>query len=180
MATSSGVVEPMSSTSGNRIDLINEVFVLLITYHLYQFTEFMTDYNNRGLVGKSMMAITITNIVINIGFIVNQQSKLAFRKIKIWYLSYKQRLRLKQRQQAEKQKADRLREIARILVLLKSKVIPPQKPNNSNISKKKQPNTTAESQVTVKTDKKDITPQKKVRLSSRMNKESKISRNQPI
>jgi hypothetical protein len=91
-----------------------------------------------------MMAITITNIVINIGFIVNQQLNLAYRKIKIWYLSYKQRLRLKQRRQAEKQKADRLLERARILVLLKSKVNPPQNPKNSIVTKAKQPNTTTE------------------------------------
>lgn len=70
MATSSGVVEPMSSPSANKIDLINEMFVLLITYHLYQFTEFMTDQDNRNLVGKSMMAITIANITLNIGYIV--------------------------------------------------------------------------------------------------------------
>ena len=39
----SGLTEPMTSITTNRMDLLNEVFVLITTYHLYQFTEFMTD-----------------------------------------------------------------------------------------------------------------------------------------
>jgi hypothetical protein len=52
------------------MELINEVFVLLTTYHLYQFTEFMTDLNNRSLVGKSLTFFTIVNVIINIGVVV--------------------------------------------------------------------------------------------------------------
>ena len=52
------------------MDLVNEAFVLLTTYHLYQFTEFMTHLDNRGLVGRSLMLLIIINVVLNIGVVV--------------------------------------------------------------------------------------------------------------
>jgi len=36
-----GAAEPMIGVQANRMDLCNEAFVLLTTYHLYQFTDFM-------------------------------------------------------------------------------------------------------------------------------------------
>ena len=41
--TTSGLTEPMTSITSNRMDLVNEVFVFIFTYHLYPLTEFMTD-----------------------------------------------------------------------------------------------------------------------------------------
>ena len=35
MMAISGYIEPMTSTKYNKMELINETFVLLITYHLY-------------------------------------------------------------------------------------------------------------------------------------------------
>ena len=42
-----GYTEPSIKIADNRLSLANEMFVLLITYHLYQFTEFMTDLDAR-------------------------------------------------------------------------------------------------------------------------------------
>jgi len=70
MMMTSGFTEPMTEKVSNNMDLINEAFVLLTTYHLYQFTEFMTDLDNRSLVGKSLMILIIINVVLNIGVVV--------------------------------------------------------------------------------------------------------------
>jgi hypothetical protein len=70
MMMTSGLTEPMTEKVSNNIDLVNEAFVLLTTYHLYQFTEFMTDLDNRSLVGKSLMLLIIINVVLNIGVVV--------------------------------------------------------------------------------------------------------------
>ena len=70
MMMTSGLTEPMTDKVSNTMDLVNEAFVLLTTYHLYQFTEFMTDLDNRSLVGRSLMLLIIINVVLNIGVVV--------------------------------------------------------------------------------------------------------------
>jgi hypothetical protein len=47
----SGYTEPLKEIAANRLNLMNEAFVLLITYHLYQFTDYMTNLEVRDLVG---------------------------------------------------------------------------------------------------------------------------------
>ena len=51
------------------MELINEVFVLILTYHLYTFTDFTSDLQTREQVGKSLIAITILSIVTNFGVV---------------------------------------------------------------------------------------------------------------
>ncbi len=68
--TTSGLIAPMSSTVANRMDLMNEAFVLFTTYHLYQFTEFMPDLYSRSLVGNSLVGVTVANVAINIVVVV--------------------------------------------------------------------------------------------------------------
>jgi len=47
----SGYTEPLIEVTGLRTSFMNEAFVLIITYHLYQFTDFTTDLEVRDLVG---------------------------------------------------------------------------------------------------------------------------------
>lgn len=68
---------------------MNEVFVLLTTYHLYQFTDFMTDLNMRSNIGTSLIVCTILNVVLNLGIVVLTTSALTARKLKLWYLEWK-------------------------------------------------------------------------------------------
>ena len=83
-----GYTEPMTSISANIMNLINEAFVLLFTYHLYQFTEFMPDLNNRLVVGKSLTYLSIINVALNICFVVYGTLLIAIRKMKLRYLAY--------------------------------------------------------------------------------------------
>ena len=46
-----GYTEPITSVTGGRMNLMNEAFVLFITYHLYSFTNFVADLNARDLMG---------------------------------------------------------------------------------------------------------------------------------
>ena len=71
------------------MELINEVFVLLTTYHLYQFTDFMTDLDMRSNIGTSLIVCTILSVVLNLGIVVLTTSALAARKLKLWYLEWK-------------------------------------------------------------------------------------------
>ena len=49
--------------------LLNEFFVLLLTYPLYPLTEFMTDQEMRGYVGVSIVVLAALNILINLGVV---------------------------------------------------------------------------------------------------------------
>ena len=105
MMITSGTIEPVTEVTGNRMELFNEAFVLLTTYHLYQFTEFMTDLQNRSYVGKSLMILIIVNVLINIAVIVKQTSFLAARKLKLRYLRWRQNKRIKEQLENKLKKA---------------------------------------------------------------------------
>ena len=69
MLGSTGFIEPMKEVTSNRMNLLNEFFVLLFTYHLYPLTEFMTDLETRGKVGTSLVVLAAINIFINLGVV---------------------------------------------------------------------------------------------------------------
>ena len=67
MIAVAGLVEPMTQVSENYMQLFNESFVLLISYHLLPLTDFMTDIEARNsFVGKSLIAVTMFNLGVNI------------------------------------------------------------------------------------------------------------------
>ena len=82
------------------MDLLNEGFILLVTYHLYQFTEFMADLQMRNYTGLSMIAITVLSVLLNIGVVVVQTSALTLRKLKLKYLEWKKAKQIKKRREA--------------------------------------------------------------------------------
>ena len=75
--------------------MTNEMFVLLTTYHLYQFTDFLPDLDTRDLVGLSIVYITFLNLGLNFGFISFQNAFQAYRKFKLRYLAWKKQQRAK-------------------------------------------------------------------------------------
>ena len=95
MMSTSGLTEPLSEKVSNTVDLVNEAFVLMTTYHLYQFTEFMTDLDNRSYTGKSLMLLIIINVLLNIGLVVTQTASLAIRKLKLRHMKWKEVRRIK-------------------------------------------------------------------------------------
>ena len=89
MMTIAGITRPMISKTSNAIELINETFILLITYHLYLFTDFYTDAEIRKSIGISLIVTTLFNVAISIGVVVVDTAFLMARKLKISYLRYK-------------------------------------------------------------------------------------------
>jgi hypothetical protein len=106
MMMTSGLTEPMNERVTNTMDLVNEAFVLLTTYHLYQFTEFMTDLDNRSLTGQSLVLLIIINVLLNIGLVVVQTSVLAIRKLKLKLMKWKQQRRIKRQLERQLYKAE--------------------------------------------------------------------------
>ena len=63
----SGLTNPMVSVTENRMQLLNESFMLAFTYHLYPLTDFMTDLEVRHYVASSLKIVMISNLAINSG-----------------------------------------------------------------------------------------------------------------
>lgn len=62
-----GLVEPMTEISRNRMQLFNEFSMVILAYHLLPLTEFMTDLELRNnIVGKSLITFTLFNLGVNI------------------------------------------------------------------------------------------------------------------
>ena len=61
-----GTVEPYKSITANKMELFNEAFVLISTYHLYEFTPYLADVETQEIVGKSLVYLTTFNVLINL------------------------------------------------------------------------------------------------------------------
>ena len=83
MMVISGTTEPAADRGANSMELVNETFILLTTYHLYQFTSFMVDLQIRGYAGTSLIVITIANVLLNIGVVVFTTLAMTVRKLKL-------------------------------------------------------------------------------------------------
>ena len=68
MITVTGIVEPMILRSENRMQLFNEVSVLLFLYPFFLLTNYMPDLDARKSVGWSLVAVTLFNLAVNLLF----------------------------------------------------------------------------------------------------------------
>lgn len=95
MLTVAGYCEAMADRATNKLHLMNQAFVLLITYHLYQFTEFMTDLQTRDEVALSLVVITLTNVALNLGVLYSKTLVLCFTRTKLHYFRIKGLLKIR-------------------------------------------------------------------------------------
>lgn len=91
MITLVGYVEPYKNLISNNLDLMNESFVILLIYHMLAFTDFVPDLNTRQNVGISLIALTCLDIMINLGVVTYLLLSNCARRLKLFYLSWKQR-----------------------------------------------------------------------------------------
>lgn len=81
-----GEYPPYKSISQNNMEIINELFVLFTNYHLFLFTDFLTDVNRRGNVGTSLVITICACILLNILVVVVSNGTIILRKLKLKYL----------------------------------------------------------------------------------------------
>lgn len=93
-----GELEPFRSDSANKMEFFNEVFVLVSTYHFYEFTDYMPDVDAREMVGKSLVYLTIINVLVNLGvasmptlFGFSWSLKLRWKRMKVIKIQKKKR-----------------------------------------------------------------------------------------
>ena len=97
----SGLTIPYKLPYLNRLELANECFILILNYHLFCLTDFVSDPDTREGIGYSMCAVTSLYLAINIGFALRDIFEPYFLKIKYFFI--------KRKKFSEKKKADDLR-----------------------------------------------------------------------
>jgi hypothetical protein len=60
-------VKPFEIPLLNRIEVFNECCILIAGYHLFSFTDFVSDSEIKYKMGWSIIGITIINIAVNMG-----------------------------------------------------------------------------------------------------------------
>ena len=79
------------------MELVNETFTLIYTYHLYLLTDYMKDIAVRSIVGKLLIFFAVLNIGINLCVVAVLTISHAARRIKLLYLKYQQKKRIQKR-----------------------------------------------------------------------------------
>ena len=77
------------------MEVFNEAFILVFTYHFFCFTDFMPHLENRMLVGKSLVVIAIIDIALNLYVGLQEGASNNLHKMKLLYLKTKMKTRQK-------------------------------------------------------------------------------------
>ena len=60
-----GYFKPFYTKNQNLLEIGNEICILLVSYHLFLFTDFINDPQFEYNIGWSIIALTTLNIIIN-------------------------------------------------------------------------------------------------------------------
>ena len=61
------LVRPFESPLLNKLEIFNELCIMVAAYHLFIFTQYVDDQEMQYNVGWSMIGVTVLNIVVNMG-----------------------------------------------------------------------------------------------------------------
>lgn len=81
-----GYTMPFSNKQTNKLELMNEFFVLVTLYHFFCFTDFLLDFDTKDKVGVSLIVFTVTNLAINLTVITVNSVLMFIGKHKVKYL----------------------------------------------------------------------------------------------
>ena len=92
-------VLPFDSMLQNIQETINEVYVLIASYHLFCFTEWVYDLNTRFIIGWSLIGVVIANLATNIDIIIGLTISQSIKKSRRAYYKrkYKKAIEAKNR-----------------------------------------------------------------------------------
>ena len=75
------VVAPFESEILNKLEIFNEVCVILAVYHLFCFTPFVSEASTQYSVGWSMIGVTAFNVAGNVAVMLY----CSFKNLKVLY-----------------------------------------------------------------------------------------------
>lgn len=84
-----GYYKPFSSRFRNRVEVTNEVFITLATFHFMLFTDFTRDVETQFKIGWGLSALIILHIVFNLAIVMGQM----LNNMKLFILKYYYRIK---------------------------------------------------------------------------------------
>ena len=81
------LARPFEDPKLNKLEIFNELCIIVSAYHLFLFTPFVEDSAFQYRIGWSMIVVTVLNIAVNIA-IMGQAS---FRQLKLLFIKYRLR-----------------------------------------------------------------------------------------
>ena len=100
-------VLPFVNMQQNYQETMNEIWVLIASYHLFTFTEWVYDLDTRFTIGWSLLVIVILNVVSNIAIICFVTFKEAKYKVQKAYWT---RVNKKIMQESDRKREERKQE----------------------------------------------------------------------
>lgn len=89
VVTGVGLSSPFKYRGERLLELFNEVNIMLCSYHLFLFTDFVPDPEVRSQIGVSMICFTSFNFVFNIGIMLFSTIREALRAYRMKVGKYK-------------------------------------------------------------------------------------------
>ena len=83
-------VKPYKEKTANRLEIFNEISILLIGYHIYWFSEAVPDADTRYFIGFSCVFFIVLGLLVNLAMILFSTFKSG--KLKFLKFRYKKRL----------------------------------------------------------------------------------------
>ena len=80
-----GYVRPYKSQLQNTQEFFNEWTVVISSYHLFCFTDWITDYDRRFEIGWSLISVIIVNVLFNFALVLTIVCHNTIRTFKIKY-----------------------------------------------------------------------------------------------
>ena len=82
-------VQPFADPVLNQLDLVNETVILLITYFMIIYSDFVPDIETRFLMGWCNLVLIMCLMAVTIFIISSNQIYLLYRDLKLKYIKYK-------------------------------------------------------------------------------------------
>ena len=84
-----GTVQPFIDPTLNKLELANETVILVITYFMVVYSDFVPEIETRFLMGWFNLFLIMALMVVTVFIIVGNQGYLLYKDLKLRYLKYK-------------------------------------------------------------------------------------------
>ena len=83
------LIKPMNTTHLNDIEVFNEVMTLIILYHIFCFTDFVTDPEMRFNLGYSCLFFNFVHLAVNMYFLITETIQTVRIRLMIVFIKFK-------------------------------------------------------------------------------------------
>ena len=99
-----GTLKPFEEPRGHVMEILNEVFIVLVQYHMFLFTQMVSEAETRAMMGQSCVGFTCAVILLNMSVMMVTSIKAIILRVRRCCLRRKAKKLLKKRKKAYQEK----------------------------------------------------------------------------